>query len=51
MNDKMPVPDKDEARKITAIDFALRLDNPAGDAKMLVANAAIIEEYLLRKRI
>lgn len=45
----MPVPDKDEARKITAIDFALRLENPSGDAAELVAKAVIIEAYLLRK--
>ncbi len=47
MNDKMPAPDKDEARRITAIDLALRMGDSINiNPDVLVYNAKIIETYL-----
>ena len=45
MNDKMPFPDKDEARRIAAIDKALEMKT-CTSATRLVAEAKIIEKYL-----
>ena len=45
MNDKTPIPDKDEAIRLTAVDMALRM-NSCSSGLRLVAEAKIIEKYL-----
>ena len=45
MNEKLPVPDKDEARRMTALDLALRL-NSCSSGLRLVTEAKIIEKYI-----
>jgi len=45
MNDKTPIPDKDEAIRLTAADMALRM-NSCSSGLRLVAEAKIIEKYL-----